>query len=225
MFNKFSFDLSREKIKRQFNLPLKQELIKSYHVSPENQTYVLTSDSGELSRFKWGLIPHWAKDPDSVKHLVNAMAEGIESKDSFRMAIRQRRCIVFADSYYDSIRKNQKEAYYRILLRNQAVMAFAGIWDLWTDENGREYYSFALITTEASDAIKVAGFSRMPLIFTEESELNNWLDTEKPLQKVLKLLKPFESTELFYYPVSDALDNPANNYPELHKEIIMEDDL
>ena len=66
MFHKFSFDLSREKIKKQFNLIFKNEIDKSFNVSALQQAYILTSESNELQRFKWGLIPYWAKDPEKV---------------------------------------------------------------------------------------------------------------------------------------------------------------
>jgi putative SOS response-associated peptidase YedK len=219
---RFSFDLTREKIRRQFNIPLKQELDKSYNISPTRSAYVLTANNGELLRFRFGLIPYWAKDPTSGDHLINAMAEGIESKDSFRMPIRQHRCIVFADSYYDSLRKNQKDQHYRILQTNQNIMAFAGIWDLWVDELGREFYSFSIITTHANEDLRTAGWSRMPVIFNEEKQLHQWLDQETSLQQAVKMLNTLPVNSIYFYPISDAVYNPSNDYMELHKEIELE---
>ncbi len=217
---RFSFDLTREKIRRQFNLPLKQELEKSYNISATKPAYVLTSNSSELMQFRFGLIPYWAKDPASGDHLINAMAEGIESKDSFRMPFRQHRCIVFADSYYDSLRKNQKDQHYRIVQKNQNIMAFAGIWDLWKDELGREYYSFSIITTHANEDLRAAGWSRMPVIFNDEQQLQHWLDLETSLQNAIKMLNPLPANSLHYYPISDAIENPVKDYMELHKEVV-----
>jgi len=219
MFHKFSFDLSREKIKKQFNLSFKQELQKSFHISALQNAYILTSESNELQRFKWGLIPYWAEDPEKVEHLICAQAEGLASKDSFRMPLRQKRAIVFADSYYNSLRQNKKDQFYRILYKNHPVLAFAAIWDVWISPSGKEYYSFSIITTEADKELSEKGWSRMPLIFTEEEQLSQWLDKEIPLNEVTKMLKTSEIDSLHCYPVSDELLKLTNDYPELHNEI------
>lgn len=219
MFHKFSFDLSREKIKKQFNISFKNELQKSFHVSALQHAYVLTSESNELQRFKWGLIPYWAEDPEKVEHLFCAQAEGLASKDSFRMPLRQRRAIVFADSYYDSIRKNKKDYYYRIYSKTLSVLAFAAIWDIWRDNNGKEFYSFSIITTSADRILTDNGWSNMPLIFNEEEQLHQWLNKELPLNDVVKMMKNAQQNLLSFYPVSDSLVNVKNDYPELHNEI------
>jgi putative SOS response-associated peptidase YedK len=219
MFHKFSFDLSREKIKKQFNLSFKQELQKSFHIYALQNAYILTSESNELQIFKWGLIPYWAEDPEKVEHLICAQAEGLASKDSFRMPLRQKRAIVFADSYYNSLRQNKKDQFYRILYKNHSVLAFAAIWDVWISPSGKEYYSFSIITTEADKELSEKGWSRMPLIFTEEEQLSQWLDKEMPLNEVKKMLKTSEIDSLHCYPVSDELLKLTNDYPELHNEI------
>jgi putative SOS response-associated peptidase YedK len=219
MFHKFSFDLSREKIKKQFNISFKNELQKSFHVSALQQAYILTSESNELQRFKWGLIPYWAKDPEKVEHLICAQADGLASKDSFRMPLRQRRAIVFADSYYDSIRKNHKEHYYRIYSKSLPVLAFAAIWDSWIDNSGKVYYSFSIITTTADSALFDNGWNSMPLIFTEEQQLTQWLDKELALNDVIKMLKSKQHNTMTFYPISDNIIDAKNDYPELHSEI------
>ena len=219
MFHKFSFDLSREKIKKQFNLGFKNELQKSFNVSALQQAYILTSESNELQRFKWGLIPYWAKDSEKVEHLICAQADGLASKDSYRMPLRQRRAIVFADSYYDSLRKNQKEHYYRIFSKSLPVLAFAAIWDIWKDSSGKAYYSFSIITTAADSTLADNGWNNMPLIFTEEQQLTQWLDKELPLNDVVKMLKNKELNTMSFYRVSDDIINTKNDYPELHNEV------
>ena len=222
MFHKFSFDISREKIKKQFNITFKQELQKSFHISALHYAYILTSESNELQRFKWGLIPYWAKEPEKVEHLFLAQAEGLASKDSFRMPLRQKRAIVFADSYYDTIRTNKKDQFYRILSKNQQVLAFAAIWDVWTDANGKKFYSFSIISTEADKELNSKGWSRMPLIFSDEYQLSQWLDKELALTDVIEMLKIKQTESMHYYPVTDELSDIKNDYPELHNEITLD---
>jgi putative SOS response-associated peptidase YedK len=79
MCTRLSFDLTKEKIRRQFNLPIKQDVEKSYNIGPTRYAYIFSAESPELLRFRWGLIPYWAKEPASGNHLIHAMAEGIES--------------------------------------------------------------------------------------------------------------------------------------------------
>jgi putative SOS response-associated peptidase YedK len=165
------------------------------------------------------LIPYWAEDPEKVEHLICAQAEGLASKDSFRMPLRQKRAIVFADSYYNSLRQNKKDQFYRILYKNHPVLAFAAIWDVWISPSGKEYYSFSIITTEADKELSEKGWSRMPLIFTEEEQISQWLDKEMPLNDITKMLKTSEIDSLYCYPVSDELMKVTNDYPELHNEI------
>jgi putative SOS response-associated peptidase YedK len=218
MIQKFSFDISKEKIRKQFNINFKQEFIKSFHISALQHAYVLTSESNELQLFKWGLIPYWATEPDKVEHLVCAQAEGIASKDSFRMPIRQKRAIVFADSYYDYKRVNKKDQFYRIQAKNQAVLAFAVIWDEWKSPAGKVYFSFSMITIPAYNELKEQGWNRIPLVFTEEEQIRDWIDKESSLEKILAM---FDSNEtiLHAYPVSNELLNSGKDSPELHNEI------
>jgi putative SOS response-associated peptidase YedK len=219
MCTRFSFDLTKEKIRKHFNIPLKNDLEKSFNVSPLQAAYVYKADAADLSYHRWGLIPYWAKNPANGDHLTHAMAEGIETKDSFRMSVRYKRCVVFADSYYDKVRKNNAEQHHRILLSSGNPIAMGAIWDLWTDERGYQYYSFALISTEANEELKGSGFARMPFIFTEEEQIKNWLNPELELQGVLKILRHKGDFPLQFYAISNAVEHEKNNYPELHREI------
>lgn len=218
MIEKFSFDISREKIKKQFNINFKQEFDKSFHISALQHAYVLTSEYNELQLFKWGLIPYWATEPDKVEHLLCAQAEGIASKDSFRMPIRQKRAIVFADSYYERKRTQKRDQYYRILAKDHCIMAFAAIWDEWKSTSGKAYFSFSIITIPADNEIKNQGWNRIPLIFKEEEQIRTWLDKDLTLDKVQSMFNSSEA-DLYAYPVSNELLNSGKNSPELHNEI------
>lgn len=221
MCTRFSFDVSREKMKRQFNLNSKQELQKSYNIGPTHNAYILTNKSLELQVFRWGLIPHWAKEPDVGANLINAMAEGIETKHSFRLPVRQRRCLVFADSYYEWHRKGAQTQPYRIHLKDNSVMAFAGVWDIWLDEHNTIYKTFTIITTDANKDLLPLGLSRMPVMLTHGADMARWL-SEVSLHTALNLLKPIPEGLLNYYPISKEVDTLENNFIDLHKPIELE---
>lgn len=215
---RFSFSASKEKMKRQLNLDLKQELQQSFNIGANQNAYVLTNQSLDLQIFTWGLIPHWAKDKSVGTNLINAQMEGIGSKLSFRLPIRQRRCLVFADSYYEWTKDGRATQPYRIQLTNGDLMTFAGVWDIWVDTKQELYKTFSIITTPSNDTLKKYGIARMPAMITTGSERARWLG-EQSLSTTLNLLKPMEDIPLDIYPISKEVDFLENNYPELHKPI------
>lgn len=223
MCTRFSFDVSREKMKRQFNLNSKLELQKSYNIGPTHNAYILTNKSLELQVFRWGLIPHWAQEPEVGANLINAMAEGIETKLSFRLPVRQRRCIVFADSYYVWQGKGLNTQPYRVMLSDNTIMAFAGVWDVWLDAENNIYKTFAIITSPANKELMELGQTRMPVNLLTGADMARWM-SEVSLHTVLKLLKPMPEGLLNFYPVSKDLDNLENNYIDLHKPIELEEE-
>lgn len=219
MPTRFSFSASKEKMKRQFNLDIKRELQQSFNIGANQNAYVLTNTSLELQIFTWGLIPHWAKDTNAGTNLINAQAEGIASKLSFRLPIRQRRCLIFADSYYEWKKEGRAAQPYRVQLTNGELMTFAGVWDVWISPKHEPLKTFSIITTPANQQLQDFGATRMPAMLSTGAERARWLG-EQSLATTLNLLKPLEETiGLDIYPVSKDIDSLENNYPELHKPI------
>lgn len=217
MCTRFSFNASKEKMKRQFNLPIKNELQKSFNIGTGQNAYILTNKSLELQIFRWGLIPHWANDESVGNNLINAAAEGIGTTFSFRLPIRQRRCLVFADSYYVWDGHSQNAQPYRVSLGNGVVMAMAGVWDVWLSEDKRVFKTFSIITTKANGDLNKFT-TRMPVILATGSEQARWL-SEVSLDTTLNLLKPLPLGMLSSYPITKDVQSLENNYPELHNPI------
>ncbi|MCP4439832.1 MAG: SOS response-associated peptidase [Aureispira sp.] len=217
MCTRFSFNASKEKMKRQFNLPIKHELQKSFNIGTGQNAYILTNKSLELQIFRWGLIPHWANGESVGDNLINAAAEGIGTTLSFRLPIRQRRCLVFADSYYIWDGHGQNAQPYRVSLGNGVIMAMAGVWDVWISEDKRVFKTFSIITTKANgDLNKLT--SRMPVILADGSKQARWLG-EVSLDTTLNLLQPLPLGMLSSYPITKELMSLDNNYPELHNPV------
>jgi putative SOS response-associated peptidase YedK len=108
-----------------------------------------------LKPMRWGLIPFWAKDESIGNRMINARAETVKEKPSFRTSFRRKRCLVVADSFYEWQRlpNSKLKQPMRILHRDEGAFAFAGLWDSWRQADGKELESFTIITGEPNEVI------------------------------------------------------------------------
>ena len=189
----------------------------SYNIAPTQHSYIVTNDSpGRLQYITWGLIPYWSSDGKNSGKLINARMEGIESKPSFRVPIRQRRCLVLADSFYEWKTEGKQKIPYRIQLKNGRLMLMAGIWDEWF--NGKYMVkSFSIITTPPNEEM-ASIHSRMPLILTDKDKQKEWLALQN-LEDVLELLQTPADDILYKYRVSSDIGSVKNNSPKLHQKV------
>jgi putative SOS response-associated peptidase YedK len=162
-----------------------------------------------LDFFRWGLIPAWAKDQDIGNRLINARAETLPEKPSFRSALIRRRCLILADGFYEwksSPGEKLKIPYY-IHLSSGRAFAFAGLWDTWKSPGGAPISSCAIITTTPNSLIEPI-HNRMPVILPHDSCLG-WLKTGDVIPSEVKpLLSPYSAEEMDAYPVSRMVNDP-----------------
>ena len=165
-----------------------------------------------LKMMRWGLIPSWAKEESVGNRMINARAETIAEKPSFRNSFKRRRCLVLADGFYEwrKLTGGGKKIPMRIVLRSKEPFAFAGLWDIWVNPEGEEIESFTIITTEANQLLQDI-HNRMPVILREEQE-ETWLSPEVDAQELLSILKPFPG-EMEAYSVSTLVNSPSNDDP------------
>lgn len=215
MCTRFSFAIPREIIKRHFPLNIKEsELQYSYNIGAGQGAYIMTNDSQDLQVFRWGLIPNWAQREQVGLNFINAIAETIATQDTFRMAARQRRCLVFADSYYEWQRNGPKTQPFRITLQEQKIMVFAGLWEEWQDTLGHVFHTFAILTTPAVDDMKVFGL-RMPVILETTNQQNTWLYAEQ-LAEAMTVIKPLNRNKFSFYPVHPDVEFLEFNSSFIH---------
>ncbi len=169
-----------------------------------------------LQYITWGLIPYWSEEGKNTGKLINARAEGIESKPSFRVPIRKRRCLVLADSFYEWRAVNHQKIPYRIVPKNGAMLVMAGIWDVW-EKDGYPLKSFSIITTEPNKEVSSL-HNRMPVVLPSLKECKQWLEPME-VDEVLQFLHTPKDGLFRIYRVSDELNSPKFNLPELHNEI------
>jgi len=192
-----------------------------FNIAPGQGIPVITGASGqrEARQMHWGLIPNWARDRNIGYKMINARAETIDQKPSFRGSFYSRRCLVPADGFYEWQKIENKRQPYRIIVPGSSVFAFAGIWDRWLSPDNEVIYSCSIITTQACSSIKHI-HERMPVILEDESEFNTWLKSEHPIY-LKKLLRPY-SRNMQAYPVSSEVNSPANDYQHLIEHISAE---
>ena len=178
---------------------------------------VLTVVGGESRRggyMRWGLIPSWAKDKSIGSRMINARAETVAEKPSFRSALRRRRCLVLADGFYEWQRVGKSKKPMRVVMRSEEPFAFAGLWETWRDPEGTVIPSCTIITTTPNDLLRLI-HNRMPVILPREIE-DFWLDDSVDDPAALtSVLIPYPADAMEAYEVSSLVNSVANKGPEL----------
>lgn len=166
----------------------------------------------KLEMLHWGLIPSWAKDPEVGNKMINARAETVAEKPSYRKAFKERRCLILADGFYEWQKTDSGKQPFYIRMEDESPFAFAGLWESW--QNGREIRSCTIITTSPNE-VAAQVHNRMPVILHPE-DYEMWLDPDFDEREPLTtLLKPFPAEAMEAYPVSRKVNRPANNDPEV----------
>jgi putative SOS response-associated peptidase YedK len=184
-----------------------------YNIAP-TQPVAVVPNTGEnkLDFFVWGLIPSWAKDPAIGSRMINARAETVAEKPSFRGPFRRKRCLILADGFFEwqKLPNSKTKQPMYIYLKDHSLFAFAGLWDTWFSPDGSEVRSCTIITTEPNELVKPI-HNRMPVILPIEA-YPSWLNAEEtPADKLTPLLKPYAASEMSFHPVSRFVNRPAND--------------
>jgi putative SOS response-associated peptidase YedK len=146
---------------------------------------------------RWGLIPSWVKNPKSARKLINARAETLDEKPSFRGLLAHKRCLVPADGFYEwkQLEGKAKKQLYRFQRRDARPFCFAGLWDLWQGMGGKAVYTFTVITTTANGLVDQV-HARMPALLDEATQLR-WIASGalSPMER-RTLLQPYPAERL-----------------------------
>lgn len=192
------------------------DYIPSYNIAPSQQVVAIINDGkrNRLGHLRWGLIPPWAKDEKIGYKMINARAETVAEKPSFRKAFSKKRCIIPADSFYEWQKQNGEKIPMRIKLKNDELFAIAGLWETWQSPDGKLLHTCTAITTEPNELMKPI-HDRMPVILKREDEAA-WLDPlNSDIHFLGNMLKPFDEAQMDAYSVSSAVNSPKNNEESL----------
>jgi putative SOS response-associated peptidase YedK len=189
-----------------------------YNIAPAQMIEVVFAPENErlLSELKWGLVPSWAKEPEIGNRMINARAETLTEKPSFRDAFKKRRCIIPASGFYEWRKKGSgaKQPFY-FYLREKEVFGFAGLWEEWIDKRtGDVLETCTIITTAANDVLKPV-HDRMPVIL-KAADYDRWLDPkENNTERLQKLLAPYPAGEMDSHAVGTGVNIPESDSAEL----------
>jgi len=187
-----------------------EKLTPHYNIVPGMHVPVIVRNSPKkIELMKWGLIPFWSKDPKIGYKMINARSEGIAQKPSFRKPIRQQRCLIPTTGFFEWKQLGNEKIPYYIRIKQKAVFALAGLFDIWKDAEGRPLKSFTIITT-SPNSLLASIHNRMPVILTEINA-DKWLNPATDLQEILTMLIPLPDGNLEAFPVSKLVNNPDND--------------
>lgn len=214
MCGRYTLSQSEESIAAAFGITAIPKLLPRYNIAPTQPvpTVLLRNESQrQLQLLHWGLIPSWAKDPRMGAKMINARAETIAEKPSFRSAFRRRRCLIVADGFYEWQRRDKRKQPYYFRVGAGELFAFAGLWEHWQNAAGDEIESCTIVTTDPNDLMQSI-HDRMPVILHPQ-DYDRWLDPATESSRLLELLRPFEANEMQHYPVSLEVNNPRHDSP------------
>ena len=193
----------------------------SMNIAPTQVSAVITSDAPDtLQIMSWGLVPHWQKNLNEAKPLINARVEDIVEKPSFRKAIRQQRCIVPADSFYEWRIEGKKRIPYRIFSAHNNLLWMAGIWDIWTDGIIRKS-SFSILTTGPNLEMKSI-HNRMPIFLNTQNDRNEWLyphNVDNQVDNYVSKWVTMPDNLLKMYRVTDKLNKNDYAGDDIHNKV------
>lgn len=195
------------------------DLRPSYNVAPGEEIAVVTNGAlRRLTLCRWGFVPPWAKEPSAGYKMINARAETLSEKPSFRDAFRRNRCLIVADGFYEWRKEGDRKLPEYIHLKEGGPFAFAALCGPWTPPGGTEILTAAIITTAANE-ILMPIHHRMPVILPVEAEdiwLNPDVDDE---ERLLSILAPYPPDRMAHHPVSESVNKPSNDSPDCIKPL------
>jgi len=197
-------------LKKTFDIDtVTSEVTASYNIAPGDEIYaVVRGSDNRLGKLHWGLVPRWAKDLSRASGLINARAETLQEKPSFKRAFKERRCLIPADGFYEW---KERQPWYCTSPAG-SLFGFAGLWETWKGEGESLYHSCAIITTTASESMRQI-HDRMPVIL-KPAAIKEWLNpANRDYDTLHSILEDNRVTTIRSYPVAKRVDSPTNNDP------------
>ncbi len=223
MCGRYTLTADLEQVARTFQVaPVAQNALTDgghrYNIAPTQHVVTVMGEGDgtqrHLALLRWGLVPTWAKEETLAAKMINARAETLAEKPSFKRLVRVRRCLVVADGFYEWKQDEHSKTPMYITLKTGGLLAFAGIWDEWKHPDGAIWRTCAIITTQAN-ALVAPIHERMPVILSPEAYAT-WLNTQVHDEHVLlPLLAPYPAEQMMARAVSKQVNNPRYDSAEL----------
>jgi len=194
-----------------------------YNIAPTQPVATVLQAHGQrrFQLVRWGLIPSWVKDPASFTLLINARAETAAEKPSFRNAMKNHRCLVPASGFYEWRRTPDGKQPYYISPADGGLMAIAGLWETWSDPDGGDMDTGAMLTTQSNRMMSEI-HHRMPVILKPEA-FDAWLDIGVQVKDAKQLMRPVEDGYLTAVPVSNRVNKVVNDDPGIQEPVALDE--
>ena len=218
MCGRYTITTTAEKLAQLFEVEVPSEYQPRYNAAPTQLLPVISNQQKrKISLYSWGILPKWAQAQGSSQRLINARAETVAEKATFKTSFKKRRCLVVADGYYEWKKGKDKKIPYRILLNEEQPFTFAGLWDTLEGESGEEVPSFVIITVAASPSIADI-HNRMPAILDKDTA-DFWLSDSEDYEGLEDVLRPYPDDYLKAYAVSTQVNAVKNDQKTLIQPI------
>ena len=226
MCGRYTLTRSRNELEGGFpqlsSLPQDRIFAERFNVAPTQEVVALTrpesSDAPVAELLRWGLVPHWSKSADDTVKMINARAETVTEKPSYKglIATSSGRCAILADGFYEweSVGSGPKQPW-RFTVDGESVFVFAGLCTSWTEPNsGRTLRSCVIITTEPNSVVMPI-HDRMPAILASPEAVSEWLDPAVGAEGATALLGPLTAGRVTKAKAARAVGRPRNEGPAL----------
>jgi putative SOS response-associated peptidase YedK len=215
MCGRFTLTVSARLLAEIFDLEAMPDVSPRFNIAPTQPVLIVraaSNDDREAVPVHWGLIPSWAKDAKIGARMINARAETVASKPSFRSAVRTRRCLVPADGFYEWKRLGDRKQPHLIRFSDRRPFAFAGLWERWHGDRDRPVESCTIITTKPNEIVAPI-HDRMPVI-VHPGDYSDWLEPHQlPSGRLESLLAPHPPDLMEAVAVGTHVNNPKNEDP------------
>ena len=217
MCGRFTIKFTIEEANKEFKVKkIIEKFTPSYNIAPSQKIPVIYNENGIviLDVYQWGLIPHWAKEPNTGYRMINARVETIAEKHTYNNELQEGRCLIPASGFFEWKKVKDSKTPMYIHLKNRDLFAFAGISSNWRAPDGKILKTCVIVTTTPNSFMEKI-HDRMPAILSKEME-SEWINPEiQDKKEVLAMIKTYPSKEMEAYKVSTLVNSPINNTPKV----------
>jgi putative SOS response-associated peptidase YedK len=205
-------------LRDRFGIGESVEIRRRFNVAPGDDVVCVTTDREGAPRgdvLRWGLVPHWSKDPATGYKMINARAETVTEKAAYRDAMEHRRCLIVADGFYEwqPVPGRKRKRPFWITRADHEPFAFAGLWATWHGSDETVLRTCTIITTSANDRLTPI-HDRMPVILRRPEDEQLWLDHEAVTPELRELLVPLPDDAIDLREVGPAVGDARHDEPD-----------
>lgn len=217
MCGRFTLTLDPGELQESLDLgPFLQMYQPRYNIAP-TQPVALVRDpeTKAIELFRWGLVPSWAKDISIGSRMINARAESVHEKPSFRNAFKSRRCLILADGFFEwsEVTPDVGKSPFYFQIDQGTPFTFAGLYEIWHSPEGDELPTCTIITCASNDLVNKY-HNRMPVILPSALRWE-WLNKDASQTELISMMQPYPAKAMSVKEVSRAVNSPKNDGPDI----------